>query len=66
MSSAEELESVEAVLEKAGKEPLQERAMSSAEELESVEAVLEKAGEEPLQERELRELRRILYGKEAA
>ena len=41
-------------------------AMSSGEELESVEAVLEKAGKEPLQERELRELRRILYGKEAA
>ncbi|CAI8023225.1 Beta-ureidopropionase [Geodia barretti] len=40
--------------------------MSSGEELESVEAVLEKAGKEPLQERELRELRRILYGKEAA
>ena len=41
-------------------------AMSSGEELENVEAVLEKAGKEPLQERELRELRRILYGKEAA
>ena len=40
--------------------------MSCSRELESVEAVLEKAGKEPLEERELRELRRILYGKETA